>query len=62
MRDAIRAWTESTETFVLDVILGGRKGKRAALLRSILFGLSRIYAAAVKARRFLFNGPDLRDK
>ena len=61
MRDTLRAWTESTETFVLDVILGERKGKSAAVLRSALFGLSRVFAVAVKGRRFLYNVRILRD-
>ena len=61
MRETFRAWTEASETFVLDVILGGRRGKRAALLRSVLFALSKIFIGAVKARRFLYNVRILRD-
>ncbi|MEO6034573.1 MAG: tetraacyldisaccharide 4'-kinase [Verrucomicrobiota bacterium] len=61
MRETFRAWTEAAETFVLDVILGERRGKRAAILRSVLFALSRIFIAAVKARRFLYNVRILRD-
>ena len=61
MRDTLRALAESTETFFIDVILGGRKGKRAALLRSALFGLSRVFALLVKGRRFLYNVRILRD-
>ena len=61
MRDTLRALAESTETFFIDVILGGRKGKRATLLRSALFGLSRVFALLVKGRRFLYNVRILRD-
>ncbi len=61
MRETFRAWTETTETFVLEVILGERRGKRAAVLRSILFALSKIFTGAVKARRFLYNVRILRD-
>ena len=61
MRETIRAWTEASETFVLDVILGGRRGKRAALVRSLLFALSKIFIGAVKMRRFLYNVRILRD-
>lgn len=61
MRETLRVWTENTETFVLDVILGGRRGKRASILRSILFALSKVFALAVKARRFLYNVRILRD-
>jgi tetraacyldisaccharide 4'-kinase len=61
MRETFRAWTETTETFVLEVILGERRGKRAAFLRGILFALSKIFIGAVKARRFLYNVRILRD-
>src|SRR2546428_13798 len=55
MRETLRVWTEITETFVLEVILGQRRGKRAAIVRSILFLLSGLFKTAVKARRFLYN-------
>jgi len=61
MRETIRAWTEATETFVLEVIFEQRAGKLAGLVRSILFGLSKIFQVAVKARRFLYNVRILRD-
>jgi len=61
MRETIRAWTEATETFVLEVIFEQRAGKLAALVRSILFGLSKVFQVAVKARRFLYNVRILRD-
>lgn len=61
MRETIRAWTETTETFVLEVILGERRGKRAAILRGLLFVLSKIFIGAVKARRFLYSVRILRD-
>ena len=61
MREFFRAWTERSETFVLDVILGGRRGKRAAILRGVLFALSKVFTGAVKARRFLYNARILRD-
>ena len=60
-RRFIRAWTEATETFVLEVIFEQRAGKLAALVRSILFGLSKVFQVAVKARRFLYNVRILRD-
>ncbi|MEO8428551.1 MAG: tetraacyldisaccharide 4'-kinase [Verrucomicrobiota bacterium] len=61
MRETIRAWTEATETFVLEVIFEQRTGKLAALVRSILFGLSKVFQVVVKARRFLYNVRILRD-
>ena len=61
MREYFLAWTESLEQFVLDVIYGQRKGKRAALLRVVLYLLSKVFTVAVKARRFLYNFRILRD-
>jgi tetraacyldisaccharide 4'-kinase len=61
MREQIRSWTESFETFVLEVIFEQRKGKRAAITRGILFALSKVFEVAVKLRRFLYNVRILRD-
>lgn len=61
MREKLRAWTEQVETFVLEVIQGQRQGKRAALTRSALYGLSKVFKVAVKARRFLYDIRLLRD-
>src|SRR6187401_3248147 len=61
MREAIRAWTEATETFVLEVIFEQRPGKLAFLVRSLLFALSKVFQVAVKTRRFLYNVRLLRD-
>ena len=61
MREYFLAWTESLEQFVLDVIYGQRKGKRAALLRAVLYLLSKVFTVAVKARLFLYNFRILRD-
>jgi tetraacyldisaccharide 4'-kinase len=61
MREAIRAWTEATETFVLEVIFEQRPGKLAFTVRSVLFALSKIFQVAVKTRRFLYNVRLLRD-
>ncbi|HOY57394.1 MAG TPA: tetraacyldisaccharide 4'-kinase [Verrucomicrobiota bacterium] len=57
----MRAWTEAAETFALEVIFGQRQGKRATVLRGLLFGLSKLFALAVKARRFLYDVRILRD-
>src|SRR5687768_9093594 len=61
MRETIRTWLENVETFALEVILGQRKGKRAAILRAVLFALSKVFAILVKIRRFLYNVRILRD-
>lgn len=61
MRENIRAWTENLETFVLEVIFEERRGKRAALVRAMLYLLSKLFGAGVKTRRFLYNARILRD-
>ena len=61
MRDTIRAWTEAIETFVLEVILEERRGKRAAIVRFLLLLLSKIFLVIVKLRRFLYDVRIMRD-
>ena len=61
MSESIRAWTESFETFVLEIIFEQRRGKRAALARSALYLLSKVFQVAVKARLFLYSVRILRD-
>jgi len=61
MRERIRDWTEAAETFVLEVIQGQRTDRRAALARVALFSLSKLFKAAVKARRLLYETRILRD-
>jgi tetraacyldisaccharide 4'-kinase len=61
MRETLRAWTEASETFALEVIFEQRKGKRAAVLRGTLFALSKLFGLVVKLRRFLYDVRILRD-
>ena len=61
MRETLRNWTENAETFVLEVIFEQRKGKRAALLRTALLVLSKVFTVLVKLRLFLYNVRILRD-
>jgi tetraacyldisaccharide 4'-kinase len=61
MRERLRAWTEATETFVLEVIFEQRRGTRAALLRLLLLGLSRVYGWAIRLRRLLYDLRIFRD-
>src|SRR6266705_1123193 len=61
MREQFRVWTENLETFLLEVILEERPGKRAALVRALLFAFSKIFQVAIKTRRFLYNVRILRD-
>ncbi|HEV2211022.1 MAG TPA: tetraacyldisaccharide 4'-kinase [Verrucomicrobiae bacterium] len=60
MRRVLRTW-ENFETFVLEVILEERRGWQAALVRFVLYILSRIFQVVVKTRRFLYNVRILRD-
>ena len=61
MREKLRDWTESVETFVLEVIFEERRGTIAELARASLFALSKVFQVAVKTRRFLYNVRILRD-
>lgn len=61
MRQRLRAWTETLETFVLEVIFEERHDTRANVMRSFLFACSKLFAVAVKTRRFLYNARILRD-
>jgi tetraacyldisaccharide 4'-kinase len=61
MRERIRVWTEAVETFVLEVITGERRDKKAAFVRFGLFLLSKFFHVAIKVRRFLYDVRLLRD-
>jgi tetraacyldisaccharide 4'-kinase len=61
MRERLRTWTENLETFLLEVILQERHDTRAAIVRALLVGCSKVFTVAVKARRFLYNFRILRD-
>lgn len=61
MRETFEVWWEKLETFVLEVIFEERRGAPAVFVRGLLFGGSKIFQVAVKARRFLYNVRILRD-
>ncbi len=61
MRETFRVWTETLETFLLEVILEERPGKRATIIRAFLYGCSKVFQVAIKIRRFLYNVRILRD-
>src|SRR5580765_7495682 len=61
MRERFRVWTENIETFALEVILEERRGTKEELVRAFAYGCSKIFQAAIKARRFLYNVRILRD-
>src|ERR1041385_3400316 len=62
MRETLRAWAENLETFVVEVISGERRDKRAAIFRGFLFGSSKLYQVGVKIHRWLINVRILRDE
>src|SRR3954454_7517418 len=57
-----RRWLENFEQFATDVILERRYGKRAALLRWLLYGLSWIFRAVVQMRLWLYRHRFLRER
>ena len=61
MREQFRAWTETLETFFQEVIVEERRGTRETLVRALLYGCSKVFEAAIKLRRFLYNVRILRD-
>jgi tetraacyldisaccharide 4'-kinase len=61
MREKWRFWIESIETFTLEVIFEQRRGTGAALMRALLYTLSKIFQVLIKIRRFLYNVRILRD-
>ena len=54
MRQRLRAWSETLETFFREVIVEERRGTREALVRALLYACSKGFHAAVKTRRFLY--------
>jgi tetraacyldisaccharide 4'-kinase len=61
VRDTLRQWTEEVETYLLDVIFADRPGRKAAWIRRILLGLSRVFGWAVRIRRVLYDLRVFRD-
>ncbi len=51
----MRRWIEGLESFAIDVILGRRYGRRADLLRGLLWLLSLVYRVIVQARLALYR-------
>ena len=62
MREKLRSWNETLETFVLEVIFEERHDYKARIVRAMLFGLSKGFEVAVKIRRWLYDFRILRDK
>ncbi|HYV29117.1 MAG TPA: tetraacyldisaccharide 4'-kinase [Candidatus Eisenbacteria bacterium] len=61
MPERLRSWIEAGETFFQEVVLEERAGAGRSVVRGILFGFSKVFQVAVKARHFLYNFRILRD-
>jgi len=61
MPERLRSWIEAGETFFQEVVLEERGGAGRAVVRGILFGFSKVFQVAVKARHVLYNFRILRD-
>ncbi|HEY3863089.1 MAG TPA: tetraacyldisaccharide 4'-kinase [Verrucomicrobiae bacterium] len=61
MRETLKAWRESIEAPFLEIISGERRGKLAALIRSIFFALSKVYQFLLQIRRFCIDARLMRD-
>ncbi len=59
--DRFKTWMEDLEQFAVEVIYEKRRGKRAALLRTLLCLLSKIFAVLVQIRLFLYQKRVFRD-
>src|ERR1700730_15290066 len=53
---------ENLEQFGIDVVLGRRRGFRAAVLRGILYALSFVYERIVQLRLYLYRKRILRER
>jgi tetraacyldisaccharide 4'-kinase len=58
----MRRWFEQLEQFAIEVILEDRKGKRAAVLRAILYTLSYLYRGIVQLRIWLYRKRLMRER
>ena len=58
----MRRWFEQLEQFAIEVILNDRKGKRAAVLRTILHSLSYLYRGIVQMRIWLYRKRFIRER
>ena len=53
MHNPLRTWTEVFEAFILQVMLGKRRDKAAAVALLLLVPLSKLFRLGVALRRFL---------
>jgi tetraacyldisaccharide 4'-kinase len=57
----LKSWMEQLEQFAVEVIYEKRRGKRAALIRSLLFLLSKVFTVLVQIRLYLYEKRIFRD-
>ncbi len=62
MREKFRDWIEAGETFFLEVVFEERHDFKARFTRAVLFVLSKVFTAAIKVRRWLYNVRIFRDR
>jgi tetraacyldisaccharide 4'-kinase len=62
MREHFRAWAETFETFVLEVIFEERHDFKARVMRGLLYGGSKLFQVAVEIRRWLYDVRIFRDR
>jgi tetraacyldisaccharide 4'-kinase len=55
MQSRLNSWREKTEQYALGVIEGRNNSRPATVLRSFLFGLSKVYQGAVLLRIWLYD-------
>jgi tetraacyldisaccharide 4'-kinase len=58
----MRRWIEQLEQFAIEVIFDNRKGKRAAVLRWVLYALSYLYRGIVQLRLWLYRKRIMRER
>jgi len=61
MWQTIRTWSEAIETPFLEIIFEQRRGKWPTVIRSVLFGLSKIYQFLLSIYRFCIQARLIRD-
>src|SRR5580658_3836238 len=58
----MRRWIEQLEQFAIEVIIEDRKGKRASVLRAMLYALSYLYRGIVQMRLWLYRNRLMRER
>lgn len=61
MSEPLRRWTETAETYFLEIIFEQRRGRLASFLRGVLHAFSYAYRLAIKLRRALYDTRIIRD-